>query len=35
MCSDECKLNYKNSSFREKTYIYTMNKVIKEVINGK
>ena len=32
-CAKECKLNYKNSAFREKQYIYTMNKVIGEVIN--
>ena len=32
-CSKECKNLYRNSSFREKQYIYTMNKVIGEVIN--
>ena len=32
-CSEECKTNYKNSSFGEKQYIYSMNKVIREVIN--
>ena len=32
-CVDECKLNYKNSGFRENLYIYTMNKVIKEVMS--
>ena len=32
-CSVECKNLYRNSSFQEKEYIYTMNKVIGEVIN--
>ena len=32
-CSDECKSNYK-SMFSEKTYIYSMNKLIKEVIEN-
>ena len=32
-CSKECKALYEKSSFREKSYIYTMNKVIGEVIN--
>ena len=32
-CSDECKSNYK-SMFSEKTYIYNMNKLIKEVIEN-
>ena len=31
-CSKECKENY-NKLFSEKVYIYTMNKVIEEVIN--
>ena len=32
-CVDECRTLYKNSVFREKQYIYIMNKVIKEVMN--
>jgi len=32
-CSKECKALYEKSSFREKQYIYTMNKVIGEILN--
>ena len=32
-CSEECKESYEKSNFNEKNYIYTMNKVIGEVIN--
>ena len=32
-CSEECKTNYKNSSFGEKQYIYSIEKILKEVTN--
>lgn len=32
-CTDECKSLYKNSIFREKQYMYIMNKVIEEVMS--
>ena len=32
-CSKECRELYEKSDFREKNYIYTMNKVIGEVTN--